>query len=134
MWQKVLIAVAAIWAVVAPLHGLFWALGLLVLADMVMGIWRAVKQKRKVRPSKAIRQTLGKAASYLIMLLAGFAVDYLYGDHTTTVYVARGFALGIGIAEATSLAENFQAITGIDLVKLIRERFKPPASDKDANE
>jgi hypothetical protein len=129
--EYILTALAAIWVVIAPIQGLLLALGALILIDMILGVWRALKQGQSVRPSQAIRQTIGKATKYTLAVVAGFALDYIIGD-TSVLAVARGFSLAVGVAECSSLAENFFKITGINIKEVLNKVFKPANSPKDA--
>lgn len=127
-----LAALVSVWAVASPIQGLLGALATLIAVDMVLGIWRALKQGQEVRPSQAIRQTLGKATKYTLAVVAGFSLDYIIGD-TSALMVARGFALAVGLAESASLAENFLKITGIDISKVLHNVLKPSQSPKDSD-
>lgn len=89
----------------------------LVLFDLITGIWAAVKTKVKIESHK-LRKTVFKLLSYLsITTLAG-----LIDGAITAEWRLSGFVGGfIAIVELMSIVENFGKITGNDLFNRMKE-------------
>lgn len=128
VYEHILLAVAALWTLLLPIHSLIGALGALVFADLITGMWKALKRKKKIT-SRGWRATIGKLAIYMVALCAAFALDTIVANEAPMT--ARAVALGIAITEAKSIFENFYVITGIDLLKVIMARLKPSESTED---
>lgn len=128
LYEHVILVVSALWTLLLPVHGLIGALGTLVFADLITGMWKALKRKKKIT-SRGWRATIGKLTIYMVALCAGFAIDKILDNQTPLV--ARAVALGIALTEIKSIFENFYAITGIDLIKTVMSRIKPPEGHPD---
>ena len=90
-----------------------------VLADLITGIWAALKRKEKLT-SKGIRKTLGKLLSYLtiIMLVHLFERFIMETDYLHLVNIVTGV---IVLAEFKSITENLESITGNKIFTKIYE-------------
>lgn len=89
---------------------------ILVLFDLITGIWASVKTKVKIESHK-LRKTVFKLLSYLsITTLAG-----LIDGAITAEWRLSGFVGGfIAIVELMSVVENFGKITGNDLFEKLK--------------
>ena len=65
-------------AYLLPIREMFIILGGIILVDMFVGIWCAIKSKKAITSSKA-RGTLIKAAIYLVVLSFSFAIEQQLG-------------------------------------------------------
>lgn len=102
------------------------AVGTLVMADFVAGIWASAKRKQKIT-SRRMRETVSKSIAYQMAIIIGFILDGLIG--TTDVFIARVIAALIGLVEAKSVFESLTAITGLDFWAVIMEKIKPTLND-----
>ncbi len=122
------ITLAAGWALLLPIQGLMLALGTLIGADFITGVWKSAKKRKKIT-SRGWRRTIGKSAIYLVAVIAGFACDYIVQNETPII--ARTVSLAIALTEIKSIMENFYAVTGINLLQLVLSKFKPPEKTDD---
>jgi hypothetical protein len=115
-YKVALVAVAAL----APIQAVIISVGLLVMADMVTGIWAAHKRGEAIK-SAGLRRTVSKLIIYQIAIITGFIVEqYLVGSIVPLVKILGGV---IGLVEFKSILENANAISGTDLFKLVIERL-----------
>lgn len=98
---------------------------ILVLFDLVTGIWGALKTKVKIESHK-LRKTVFKLLSYLSIVTLAALID----GAITAQYHLSGFVGGfIAIVELCSVIENFGKITGNDLF----EKLKNAVGNKNVN-
>lgn len=103
-------------AIFAPAKQLFAATIILILADLITGIWAAYKLGAPIS-SAAIRRTVSKLFIYNIAIGAGFLVQhYLMTD---ALPVSNIVSSAIGLTELKSIIENADKINGGSLMKLI---------------
>lgn len=125
----------AILAIFAPIKAVMATVGVLIIADTILGIMAARKRGEKIT-SSAMRRTVSKAVIYQIALMSGFLCEqYLSGDLIPIVKIIGGV---IGMVEMKSILENADEINGSPLFKAIIERLgsknditTPPKDDKD---
>lgn len=107
-------------AVFAPIQAVIISVGVLVVADMITGIWAAAKQDKKIT-SAGLRRTVSKFVIYQIAILSGFLVEkYLAGDIVPIVKILGGV---IGAVELKSILENANVIAGGDIFKSIIQKL-----------
>lgn len=107
---------AAIIAALAPIHAILITVGVLIVADLVTGIWAAYKRNEKIT-SAALRRTVSKFVIYQLAIISGFLVQhFLLADIIPIVNIVGGV---IGIVELKSMLENSSKIVGEDVFKLI---------------
>ena len=119
--EKILLAVAAAWAVLMPIHTLVYAVLALVSMDLLTGLWKAYKAKEPITSHK-LRESLAKTIGYMLALLAGFACDRILGTEDPTV--ARVAGVSVALIELTSINENMRAV-GVDVLGAVIDRLKP---------
>lgn len=113
------ISVAVI-AVFAPIQAIIISVGVLVIVDMITGIWAAIKQDKKIT-SAGLRRTVSKFVIYQVAILSGFLVEhYLGGDIIPIVKIIGGV---IGMVEFKSILENANVINGDDVFKSILQKL-----------
>ncbi len=110
-----------LFAVLAPIHSVLIATGVLIFADLVVGIWAAKKKRRKIT-SAGIRRTVVKVLVYQIAIITGFVLEtwVLNGLFPVSKIVAGT----VGLVEVKSIFENLDIINGKPLLKEIVERLK----------
>lgn len=118
---------AIIASFLAPISGFIFAVGGLVLADMVFGIW-AAKKRGEAITSNRMRSTISKTLAYQGAIIASFLLDGMIG--ADSLMVARAVAVLIGSVELKSLAESLKDITGVNIWEAIVEKLKPRPSPK----
>jgi hypothetical protein len=77
IFLKVIMVLAAI---VAPIKAVIFAVGFLVFADLIMGVWAAKKRGETIN-SAGLRRSVSKLLVYQLSILSAFAVEtYLVTD------------------------------------------------------
>lgn len=125
--QKTLIVVAAI---LAPIKAVIISIGILVLANIITGVWAAVKRGESIR-SAGLRRTVSKSklVIYQIAIITGFIVEqFLIGG---LIPITKILGSIIGLVELKSILENANSISGTDLFKLLIERIGSQNDIKD---
>jgi hypothetical protein len=122
-------------AALAPIHTVMIVVGILVFADLVTGVWAAVKTQQKFSSAK-LRNSVSKAILYQIAVITGFIVEqYLIGDALPVTKIVGGL---IGTVEAVSVFENINKILNTNLFAVLIEKLGssnlPKSSDKSQNE
>lgn len=107
-------------AALAPIQAVIIAVGVLVMADMITGVWAAHKRGESIK-SAGFRRTVSKLLIYQIAIITGFVVEqYLVGGIIPITKIIGGV---IGLVELKSILENANSIVGGDIFKLIIERL-----------
>lgn len=100
---------ASLIAIFAPIQATLMTAFCLVVADLITGVWVAIKQKQPI-VSSGIKRTVLKLLVYEILICLSFLVDkYLTMD---TIVVLNMVTSIIGITELKSVAENINIISG----------------------
>lgn len=93
-----------------PIRSTMVAVGFLVIADLITGIWASAKEKKKIT-SHRLRRTVIKTLAYMSAVLVAFILEKYLMDDMPITKVVSGL---IGITEGKSFFENLKRITGID--------------------
>lgn len=114
-------------AALAPIKAVMITVGILIIADLITGIWAAHKKQEKIS-SAAMRRTISKMLIYQLSVVCGFLLEtYILGG---VIPVAKIVAGVIGMVEFKSILENSNYIIGGDLFKIIITKL---GSDNDPN-
>lgn len=107
-------------SLLAPIHSMIIATGVLIIADMILGIWAAKKRGEKIT-SAGMRRTISKFFVYQIVLITGFVIEIwlLQGLFPISKLVAGVIA----VVEGKSLLENANTIYGSPIFKDIIEKL-----------
>jgi len=117
----------AIFAVLAPIKAVLTAVGVLVLADLILGIW-AAKKRGEVITSRKMYQSVVKCFIYQVTIITGFLVEkYLSGDLLPVTKITGSI---IGIVLLKSLGENSSVILGQPIMQAIYATLKDQAVKK----
>lgn len=120
MKEWIIKIITIIVTVLAPIHAVMISVGVLVIADLITGIWAAIKRGEKVR-SAAMRRTISKMLIYQIALITGFIFErYILED---LIPMTKIVASVIGMVEIKSIFENLNTIYGSDLFKVILSKL-----------
>jgi hypothetical protein len=102
------LALSAI-AILAPVHAIMIASGVLIVLDLILGLLAALKQGQLIT-SAALRRTLSKIITYQVAIITGFLVEkYLVSD---LIPITKLVASVIGLVEMKSILENADIING----------------------
>lgn len=96
-------------AILAPIQPVMITTGVLIFADLILGIWAAKIRKEPIS-SAALRRTVSKILIYNLTIISGFLVEkYLIVD---LIPVTKLIAGVIGAVELKSILENADTING----------------------
>lgn len=110
----------AVLAVFAPIQAVIIVTGVLVIADLVTGLF-AAKKRGEVITSAGLRRTVTKTTVYLTAVCLGFLVEkYMIDSILPISKLVSGI---IGVVELKSLMENLNTIYGSDLFKSVIEKL-----------
>ena len=127
MLKKILfVSVAAL----APIKMILIAVGLLVLFDLVTGIW-AARRKGEALKSSAMRRTVSKMLIYQLTVISGFLLEHYLLDGLIPVSKLVGGV--IGMVEFKSILENASSIAGEDIVTLVLSKLGSDNDPKKVN-
>lgn len=106
---------AATVAVLAPIKMMLLGVGFLIVADLVTGIWAALKAKEKIS-SAVMRRTVSKMVVYQLAIISAFVLEaHIMG--ITDLTITKIVASAIGMVELKSILENTNKISGVDVFK-----------------
>lgn len=102
-------------AFLAPIQGIMITVGICILADTVMGVWKAKKLKEKIT-SRRLSSIISKMFLYQATVVLIFAVDkFILNDiiqqfFTVPLMATKLVALTLISIELFSIDENFKAV------------------------
>lgn len=103
-------------AILAPIHAVMITVGVLIISDLILGIWAALKRGEKIT-SAALRRTVSKMLIYQLAIITGFLCQhYLIEDFFPITKLIAGV---IGAVEMKSILENADSINGSSIFKAI---------------
>jgi hypothetical protein len=119
--------IVSCFALLAPIHSILLAVGILIFGDATLGVWAARKRGDKITSSR-LRDTVSKMLIYHAVLVLGFIVErYLVHDLLPIAKLAAG---AIGLVEMKSVLENASDILGKPLFKDLIQKLGSKNRDK----
>jgi hypothetical protein len=114
--------------VLAPIKPVLITVGILIVGDMITGMWAAKRRNEKIS-SAAMRRTVSKMVIYQFAVISGFLLEkYLLSD---TIPVSKLVAGAIGMVEFKSVLENSSSILGQDVFKMVIQKLGSKNDKKD---
>ena len=104
-------------AVFLPIKELMLTIGFLVAADMVVGIWKALKLKQRIR-SRRMSDTVTKLLLYQIAIMSGFLIESFIISEL--IPITKLVATVVAVIEFKSIIESIESVTGKDLWSKIK--------------
>lgn len=104
-------------AVFLPIKELMLTIGFLVGADLVVGVWKAIKTGQRIR-SRRMSDTITKLLLYQLAIMSGFLIETFIISEL--IPVTKLIATVIAIIEFKSIIESIEAVTGKDLWSKIK--------------
>lgn len=104
----------AMWFAVflAPIKSVMIACGVLIIADLIFGMWAAHKRKEQISSAR-MRDSVTKMLIYQSTIVVGYVAEkYLLGDEIPITKIAAGL---IGATELKSIYENTESILNVKL-------------------
>ena len=104
-------------AVFLPIKELMLTIGFLVSADLVVGLWKAIKTGQRIR-SRRMSDTVTKLLLYQLAIMSGFLIETFIISEL--IPITKLIATVIAIIEFKSIVESIEAVTGKDLWSKIK--------------
>lgn len=104
----------------APIHPVMYTTVFIVMADLVVGIWAAIKRGETIS-SRKMSKSVSKVLLYNLALITSFVVEKYMLPELPLVRLASGF---IAAVEVESFFENINTITGVNLWDAVKAWFK----------
>ena len=107
--------VLALIAFLAPIQGILITVGVLILADTILGVWKARKLKEKIS-SRKLSQIISKMFLYEGTIVLFFMIDkFILGDILQQFFaveylLTKVVALVLASIEVFSMDENYRAV------------------------
>lgn len=113
------------WTWLAPIQGILISIGLLILADTVLGLWKSKKLKTKIT-SRGLSSIISKLLLYQTAIITIWMIDkHIIGSvigifTEIPFFLTKTVAACISLVELYSMKENLDQIVGRDVWKLIK--------------
>ena len=104
-------------AVFLPIKELMLTIGFLVAADLMVGVWKAIKTGQRIR-SRRMSDTITKLLLYQLAIMSGFLIETFIISEL--IPITKLIATVIAIIEFKSIIESIEAVTGKDLWSKIK--------------
>ena len=104
-------------AVFLPIKELMLTIGFLVSADLVVGLWKAIKTGQRIR-SRRMSDTVTKLLLYQLAIMSGFLIETFIISEL--IPITKLIATVVAIIEFKSIIESIEAVTGKDLWSKIK--------------
>lgn len=114
---KVKIWLLACFSILLPIKPLIITVGFLCIADMVVGIWKAIKNKETIS-SKRMSDTVTKLMLYQLAIVSGFLIEKYVIEEL--VPITKTIGTVISIIEFKSIVESIESVTGKKLLSAIK--------------
>jgi hypothetical protein len=108
-------------AALAPVQGVMFAAGFLIMVDLITGIWRSIKSGERINSNK-LGLTLAKMTAYQMLIVTALVMQTFLIPLVPCVSLVAG---AIAAREGLSVFENISIITGTDFVSVLIERLNP---------
>lgn len=100
-----------------PIKPLIITVGFLCIADMIVGIWKALKKSEPIS-SKRMSDTITKLMLYQLAIISGFLIETYVID--AIVPITKTIGTVISIIEFKSIVESIESVTGKKLLSAIK--------------
>jgi hypothetical protein len=104
-------------AVFLPIKELMLTIGFLVSADLVVGLWKAIKTGQRIR-SRRMSDTVTKLLLYQLAIMSGFLIETFIISEL--IPITKLIATVVAIIEFKSIIESIESVTGKDLWSKIK--------------
>jgi phage-related holin len=119
--KQLLISLAiSTFSVLAPIHAVLIAVGVIIFGDLITGVWAAYIRGEKIS-SAGLRRTISKIFVYNLAIVLGFVIEqYLISNALPISKIAAGL---IGVTEGLSIFENLNSIAGNNVFKSLLDKL-----------
>lgn len=119
-----------------PILPLLLLVGLFILSDTILGVWAAKKRGEEIT-SRKLSAIISKMVLYQSAVIIGFLLDkHLLGEFikifiSHELFFTKMITMTLIFIEGVSLSENFESITGKNIMKYFRNMLKRATNIKD---
>ena len=113
-------------AFITPIQCLIVGIGALIAFDTVTGVYKAYKTGVKIT-SVRFGHIISKLLLYNIAVISGYILQLMIG--LDIVPLAKIISVAISLTELKSIAENVNAVTGIDIWIVVKDYLKRNGDD-----
>lgn len=122
--EAMLLSIATVFA---PIKSVIITAGILVIADLVLGIMAARHRKEPIT-SAGFRRSITKVFIYEIAIMLAYITEtYLTGPDVPVSKIVSGF---VGITELKSVIENLNELSGDSIFKLLVDKLSDKRRDE----
>ena len=121
MREKLYLFILSLLTVFTPLVPILFSVGFLILADFIVGIYRA-KVKNETITSRKMSNTISKMVLYQIMIISLFILETFLLDKILPL--TKMAAVFIALVEVKSISESVEMITGVNIWKKVVEALR----------
>lgn len=121
--------VAVIFAFLVPIHGVLLAVGMFILADTVIGIWKAKKLKEKIT-SRRLSNVIQKMFVYQLVVITFFCLGHFIINDIVKQFINIDYLMTKIVAvilisiEFYSIDESFEQATGKGIFTRLTDLIK----------
>jgi phage-related holin len=116
MKQYIINLTLAAIAVISPIKEALLVVGFLIAADLILGIYAAVKNDIKIE-SRKLKHTVVKILVYQIVIISAFLCENYLAKAIPFINITLGY---IAITEFKSIAENMGKINKQNFLKYLK--------------
>ena len=130
LWSKIMAMCGkllfTIWAFISPIQVVLLAVGMFIIADTVLGVWKAKKIGETIS-SKRMADVIRKMLVYQLVVITFYTIDFAIIHDIVYEVVNIHFALTKAVAlvlisiEFFSMDESFKAATGKGLLERLTD-------------
>ena len=107
-------------AVLAPIKPMLMTAMILLLIDLITGIWAALKRQEKIESAK-LGRSITKFFLYNLAIITGFLMEtYMSIDFIPLVKISCAL---IALTEGKSIFENISSITGVNFLDKLKSHL-----------
>lgn len=127
--DNTIIVFAALGAFLLPIQPLLLLVGMMIVMDTILGIWKAIKIKEKIS-SRKLSNVISKMILYQGTIITFYLIEcYVLGEFVNLFiqiphFLTKIMAVILVGVELTSAHENFEIITKINLWKTFKTLVK----------
>jgi hypothetical protein len=121
MREKLYLFLLSALAVFSPLAPILFSVGFLILADFIVGLYRA-KVRNETITSRKMSNTISKMVLYQIMIISLFILETFLLDKV--IPLTKMGAVFIALVEIKSISESIEMITGVNIWKKVIEAIR----------
>ena len=129
------VIIAVVLAALMPIKPLILLVGVCISLDTFFGIYRAVKQRKKIT-SRALSAVISKMALYELALILFYFIDSIILNDITKsftpvdLFITKMVAAVLVSVEVLSILENIKLATGHDFIGMAKKTLRRSKSIK----